>query len=205
MADEDLGSLGGGLQDPEMEPTQPASKAPTFAPVNPQPCNQATMMCLRGPCVHLWRLVLRFDSAVKDVMHERNLTCTASGEEFALEDRLVYFCDRWWPRATYRDDTLPDEVPVVCGLALDPSLMEMPEEFRGASRPELHKSWEACLHEDGYDFAWRDFDPEANPDDAPDRRADCAPGTLETVEEAEAREAAEALPPAGSIPEDDDA
>jgi hypothetical protein len=163
------------------------------------------MMCLRGPCVHLWRLVTRFDSAVKSVMRERVWTCLAGGiEEFDLNERLVYFCDRWWPRAPLLGDDgellKDDDGDELISLS---DVLKVREESRGLLRPELHETWEEGLRLLGYDFSWRDFDPEDSPDDAPDRRANCAPGTLETVEEAEAREAAEALPPAGSIPEDD--
>lgn len=87
MAEDDLGSLDGGLQEPETTPPD----CPQGAPVKPQPVNQATMMCLRGPCVHLWRLILRFESAVKDVMTERCWTCLASPQGIRPErqDRLL--------------------------------------------------------------------------------------------------------------------
>lgn len=191
MAEEELGSLDGGLQDPEMQAASPPS-APQSAPVKPQPCNQATMMCLRGPCTHLWRLVLRFDSAVKDVMTERSLTCLASSnEEFDLNDRLIYFCDRWWPRAPLLDDDKKRLIKV-------PALAE---EDRALERAALHAAWENALRTLGYDFSWRDFDPEVDPDDAPHQRAFCAPGGLEAAREAQQDDS---LPPAGSIPEDDE-
>lgn len=201
MTDDGLGSLNGGLQDPEMQETKPPD-GPQIVPVKPQPCNQATMMCLRGPCVHLWRLLLRFDSAVKDVMTERAWTCLASPkEEFDLNERLVYFCDRWWPQAAYKNDVV--ELPEEGSLAISSRLIEdAPLSRRSVSRPALHAAWEACLAADGYDFSWRDFDPTRNRDDDPDRRGFSAPGGLEAAREA--KEAAE-LPPAGSIPEDDNA
>lgn len=191
MVEEDFGSLDGGLQDPEIQQETRPPGAPQSAPVKTQPCNQATMMCLRGPCVHLWRLVLRFDSAVKDVMREHNATCLASkSEEFDLNDRLIYFCDRWWPRAPLCDD---DGKTVVKAPLLS-------EEDRARDRAALHAAWEDGLRQMGYDFAWRDFEPEANADDAPHQRKFNAPGGLEAAREA-LQDAA--LPPAGSIPEDD--
>lgn len=194
MAEEGLGSLDGGLQDPEMKETKPPS-GPQTAPVKPQPCNQATMMCLRGPCVHLWRLVLRFEESVKEsgVMTERCWTCLASPKEFDLNERLVYFCDRWFPQAPYQSDNAEGTV------ACDSRLIAM---RRSGSRPALHAAWEACLAADGYDFSWRDADPTHNRDDDPDQRGFSAPGGLEAAREA--KETAE-LPPAGSIPDDDNA
>lgn len=195
MAEEGLGSLDGGLQDPEMEETKPPS-APEFAPIQPQPCNQATMVCLRGPCVHLWRLVLRFEESVKDtgVMRERAWTCLASSKEFDLNERLIYYCDRWWPRSPLYDDD-EDET-----LLVDPKMFAEIEEQQRL-RPELHQQWEAALKEMGYDFSWRDFDPETfNTDDDPHQRKFSAPGGLEAAREAKEQEG---LPPAVSIPEDD--
>lgn len=198
MADEDLGSLTGGLQDPETSTEAEESgapPAPSFATEAPQPCNQATMMCLRGPCVHLWQLALRFPSAVKDVMTEHVWTCLAGPEEFELNEKLVYFCDRWWPRALLRDDE--------GRVLVDPDIFEQPaptlEASRNRGRPQLHAAWEDALALGlGYDFSWRDFDPTANADDAPDQRAHSGPGGFGAAREAAA--AAE-LPPAGNIPD----
>lgn len=155
------------------------------------------MVCLRGPCVHLWRLVLRFPSAVKAVMAERNWTCLASGsEEFGLNEKLIYFCDRWWPRAPLRNDA---------GVVLvDPDLFEdgpTLEAARARGRAMLHAAWEDALALAlEYDFSWRDFDPEANADDSLEQRKHSGPGGLKTAVEVAAQDA---LPPAGSIPEDD--
>lgn len=208
MAEDDLGSLDGGLQDPETEAAPPA---PSFATEAPQPINQATMMCLRGPCVHLWRLVLRYPSAVKDVMTERSLTCLASpSEEFELNEKLVYYCDRWWPRAPLRDD----KGRSVVGLtqkkkrlrrtdAKPVDVLDVPVEERGSLRPKLHEAWEAGLRKLGYDFSWRDFDPTANPDDSPEQRGHSGPGDLGGTLVLRYHDGADDLPPAGSIPEDD--
>lgn len=203
MADEDdLGSLGGGLQDSD-NTEHDALPTPTFAVEEQQPVNQATMMCLRGPCVHFWRLVLRFPSAVKAVMTERNWTCIASpSEEFELNEKLVYFCDRWWPRAPLRNDA---------GANVDGFIThnyDMPEHQRPLHRADLHAAWEEGLRQLGYDFSWRDFDPTANPDDSPEQRGRSAPGDLESTDEAVAAAMAEMaeidLPPAGSIPEEEE-
>jgi len=190
MADDDLGSLGGGLEDPETTPPE----GPVSAPVLPQPVNQATMVCLRGPCVHLWRLLLRFDSSVKDVMTERCWTCLASpSKEFDLNDRHVYFCDRWWPRASLHDDDGKVLIKVHPIAARGHRLTRR----RAETRPELHHAWERALVKLGYDFSWRDFDAEAlGVDDNLHQRKFNAPGGLEAAREA-------AKPRGAGIPEDE--
>jgi len=203
MAEDGLGSFDGGLQDPEMEETTPP-EAPQLVPVKEQPCNQATMMCLRGPCVHLWRLTLRFDSAVKDVMSERSWTCLAnSSEEFDLNDRLIYFCDRWWPRAGLRDDNgkLLVKISDVGRRKLG---VGRRRRRRSVLRPALHRAWEQGLQHLGYDFSWRDFDPEVNVDDGAHQRKFNAPGGIVAAREALEALVDDGLPPATSIPEEDD-
>jgi hypothetical protein len=204
MQDEDLGSLGGGLQEPPEDEELTRPGGPQSAPVLPQPINQATMVCLRGPCVHFWRLLLRFAAASEGVLTERSWTCLASNEEFALTDggecKMVYFCDRWWPRAPYHQPEGDEDTArysVDASLAFSSKLPDIPQ----SRRPALHRAWEACLKADGYDFSWRDFDPETlGTDDDPHQRKFNAPGGLEAAREAQAQEG---LPPASSVPEDD--
>lgn len=161
--DNDLGTLGGAFDEAEIDammdqiigedvldaPPEPPRPGVTVDPPAPQPCNQATMACLRGPCIHLWQLVSRYPEPGDELRVKRLRVCTASGlQETELAEQNIYDCDRWWPRW----------------------LAFMPQSIRGAVRTPFRNLWERILRVVGYDFSWRTFPLNVFESDNPEQR-----------------------------------
>jgi hypothetical protein len=221
--EEEMGSLGGGLRDPwddegnsgviegdalldpltggDVQP-QPPGRLPELP--EPQPVNQATMECQRGPCVHLWTLVKRYETTVPGVRAACIRTCTASGyEDTPLGDQNIMFCDRWWPRKTY--DQIPDDLDVPDkrdNAANDFDVVFCDAATRGMEREKLRTAWEELLERDGYDFSWRDFDPVTyfTQDDEHGRKFS-GPGGRKAAEDALKENP---VPPATTVPADEE-
>jgi hypothetical protein len=142
---------GGGLTAPGMPP--PLYTEPTYA----QPVNQATMECLRGPCIHHWTLVGRFVSPGKDVedYHVKNIMqCNCHTEETSLNGQNIYHCTKWWPGW----------------------LAWVPESAQGILRPRLRAAFEFALKAMKYDFSWRFWPDDFFRSDRPSLRGDSGIG-----------------------------
>jgi len=102
----------------------------------PQPVNQATMECTRGPCRHLWALTAKSEAQLRGeerIQIARVSQCNAHYEPTKLTDANVYQCSLWWPA----------------------QLSWVPESLHAALRPHLRRVWEWMLKQRGYDFSWR--------------------------------------------------
>jgi len=141
---EDVDAIGG-----------PPSAKPLHMP-RAQPVNQATMVCLRGPCCYLWCMTTRFGMDTGDeVRVQRHRVCIRHQEEVQLADQNVYVCEQWWPAW----------------------LSFVPEFLRAPMRPHLRAAWEKHLERGGYNFKdWRWFHLDSFDWDAADRRGYSAPG-----------------------------
>jgi hypothetical protein len=156
MADEGFGDLGSLSSGPIVDPEDAAESlldrmlgeevldsppgTHTIEPPDSQPVNQATMVCLRGPCMHYWTLTHRFYSLNKTIRPSVIRQCNYFvGEETQLGEQNVYSCGAWWP----------------AWLAF------VPESARPALRPHLVRLWEWFLAKRGYDFEWRWWDADA--------------------------------------------
>lgn len=148
MAEEYLGSLGGGnlfdsedddesagLVDQLLADSPAPGPAPKVAEPDAIPTNQATMICLRGPCVHYWSLISRFPSALDRITIAKAAQCNCYvGEEVRLNDANVFSCDQWWPRW----------------------LSFVPTSMRALLRPRLKAAWDKHLKRKDPDaFAWK--------------------------------------------------
>jgi hypothetical protein len=112
-------------------PNMPLPQEPTYA----QPVSRATMVCLRGPCVHYWALTARLVAPGRDVVRLKRIrTCTRSdAEETNLGGQNVYHCTEWWPKwASF-----------------------VPESMRESLRPALQKAYDKYLVKAGYDLSWK--------------------------------------------------
>jgi len=194
------GGLPGACQQPEVP--------------EPQPINQATMECLRGPCVHYWAIISRYETTVDGVRAKCTRTCIASGyADTPLNDANIYACDKWWPQTATLGKTsgegasLKGKITPVDGDGFDfgradELIHSILEKSRGRYRRPLRKAWENALEAMGYDFSWRDFDPDTFfTDDDEDQRKHSAIGGY--ADSRKAKDEAK-LPPAAGVPEDDD-
>lgn len=131
--------------------------APTYRAVvqKSQPCNKATMVCLRGPCVHHWAMTTRFgaDDGTQ-VRIRRHRVCTRHAYETELQDVNVYVCEGWKPAQ----------------LAWVPDSIWIP------LQPYVRALWERWLARQGYNFEWRWFPLDIFEWDAPERRRFSGPG-----------------------------
>jgi hypothetical protein len=145
-----------------------------------QPCNQATMVCLRGPCQFCWQMTTRFGHDIdSQVRIQRHRVCLRHYYETQLADQNVYVCDEWWPRK----------------LAFVPHFM------RAMLRPMLRERTEEQLRKDGYDFKWRWFDLDHFEKEGPAERGDSAPGAGRRRDEKE-REATSKTGHGASVPKE---
>lgn len=120
-----------------------------------QPCNKATMVCLRGPCRYLWSMTTRYGlDDGKTVRIQRHRVCVRHNYETQLADQNVYVCEAWWPAPL---SWLPESVWVPM------------------SRPvrALYEKWLALR---GYNFDWRWFSLDSFEWDSKDRRGFSGPG-----------------------------
>jgi hypothetical protein len=141
----DLGSLGGPTikemdADPlsdmlheDVEVVAGPPMADNVEPIEALPCNTETMECLRGPCVHLWKLIARIQAQAEIITIQRAQNCAFHKEMQNLADENVFVCGQWWPSF----------------------LAFMPESLRPLLRPVLHEGWEKVLKMRGATFKWR--------------------------------------------------
>lgn len=98
-----------------------------------QPATQATMECMRGPCQHHWRMVMRMDAQSEVMTIQRVQYCSFHVELMNLADSNAYECDQWWPAL----------------------LMWVPDSIRPMLRPAMRDIWDRWLKARGESFAWR--------------------------------------------------
>jgi hypothetical protein len=152
VVDEDrtLGSLGddvGILSDTfdDIEPGGPPPMPRVIEPPELQASTEATQECMRGPCEHHWRMIMRMDAQSDIITIQRVQYCTRHIELMNLHNENTYECDCWWPT---------------------PMLM-VPQSIRPLLRPLLRRLWDLWLQVRGETFAWRwwprnvfDLDPD---------------------------------------------
>lgn len=122
---------GGGGDGPNLAEMLRNVQEPTYA----QPVSRATMVCLRGPCVHYWALTARLPAPGRDIIRlTRFRMCNCSPvEETNLGGQNIYHCTAWWP------------------LWLE----WVPRSLRNVLRPKLIAIYEKVLPKMGYDLAWK--------------------------------------------------
>lgn len=97
------------------------------------PIGPATMTCVRGPCVHQWKIVQRASMQSEVTEIQRTQLCTRHVELQNLVDENVLECGAWWPAP----------------------LAFVPESLRAVLRPLLHRVWDRYLEARGNDYSWR--------------------------------------------------
>lgn len=102
-------------------------------PYQAQPVNRATMVCLRGPCIHYWQLVARYITVGADMHLKAIRQCNCHTEETALSGQNIFHCNQWWPGW----------------------LSFVPVSMRPAMRPSLVKFYDKWLRARKYDFKWK--------------------------------------------------
>lgn len=110
-----------------------------------QAATQATQECMRGPCEHHWRMLMRMDAQSEITVVQRVQYCTRHIELMNLHNENAYECDCWWPTA----------------------LLMVPQSIRPLLRPLLRELWDRWLKAKGETFSWRwwprnvfDLDPD---------------------------------------------
>lgn len=120
-----------------------------------QPCNKASMVCLRGPCRYLWPMTTRFGLEAGDKIHiQRHRVCVRHNYETQLADQNIYECGAWWPSP----------------------LAWIPESIWATIRIRVRDLWEYWLKLRGYNFEWRWFSLDTFEWDSKDRRGFSGPG-----------------------------
>lgn len=133
-----------------------------------QACNKATMVCLRGPCLHLWSMTTRFGADDGEHVHiQRHRVCTKHSYETQLADQNIYQCEAWKPAPLA---WVPDSLwSVVSRFARD-----------------LYEQW---LRRAGYNLDdWRWFALDTFEWDGKDRRGFSGPGGGHKYDQAQATE-----------------
>lgn len=157
VADRGLGSLGDDesilsdvFDDIEPGPAGPGLEGGPRMPsiVDPpelQNATQSTQECMRGPCEHHWRMLMRMDAQSEIITVQRVQYCTRHVELMNLHNENAYECDCWWP------------IP----------LLFVPAALRPLLRPLLRELWDRWLKAKGETFDWRwwprnvfDLDPD---------------------------------------------
>jgi len=138
VADRGLGSLGDDesiLSDTfdDIEPGGPPPMPQTVAPPELQAANESTQECMRGPCEHHWRMLMRMDAQSEVITIQRVQYCTRHVELMNLHNENAYECDCWWPTP----------------------LLMIPASIRPLLRPLLRDLWDRWLRARGETFAWR--------------------------------------------------
>jgi hypothetical protein len=148
--DRSLGSLGddiGILSDTfdDVEPGGPPPLPNVVEPPELQASTEATQECMRGPCEHHWRMLMRMDAQSDVITIQRVQYCTRHIELMNLHNENAYECDCWWPTI----------------------LLMVPQSIRPLLRPMLRELWDRWLKTKGETFAWRwwprnvfDLDPD---------------------------------------------
>lgn len=131
-----------------IEPDATAGMFHVQEPTYAQPVNRATMVCLRGPCVHHWAMMARYVGPGEDIHLKKIRQCNCHTEETGLSGQNIYDCSQWWPVW----------------------LAWVPVSLRGALRPKLNEFYEAWLRRSGYDFAWKKWPDDLFESDRPDLR-----------------------------------
>ena len=152
---EDLGSLGsggetglsdivaqqlGGASDVNYEPygadvsAEELMETGAVAPPPSLKCDASTMVCLRGPCQHMWSMLTRHEAQAEIVSIQRTQCCARHDTLMSLVDENVFVCSDWWPRY----------------------LRWMPRSVRALLRPSLTRVYEQYLRvTENEDFSWR--------------------------------------------------
>lgn len=138
VADRGLGSLGDSdqiLSDifDDIEPGGPPPLPHVVQPPELQVAKQATQECMRGPCMHQWRMLMRMDAQSEIIVVQQVQYCTRHVELMNLHNENAYECDCWWP------------VP----------LLLVPKSLRALIRPHLRNLWDRWLKTRGETFDWR--------------------------------------------------
>jgi len=149
-ADRGLGSLGDDeaiLTDTfeDIEPGGPPPMPSVIEAPELQAAKQATLECMRGPCIHHWRMLMRMDAQSEIITIQRVQYCTRHVELMNLHNENAYECDCWWPQL----------------------LLVVPESVRALIRPAIRSMWDRWLKAQGETFVWRwwprnvfDLDPD---------------------------------------------
>lgn len=128
-----------------------------YRPVVPQaqPCNKATMVCLRGPCRYLWSMTTRFGADDGTKVHiQRHRVCMRHNYETQLADVNVYSCEGWHPAP----------------------LAFLPDSIWSVLQRVARSVYERWLERRGYNFEWRWFSLDSFEWDDPERRRFSGPG-----------------------------
>lgn len=153
VSDEDrsLGSLGDDasiLSDTfdDVEPGGPPPMPRVVDPPELQASTEATQECMRGPCEHHWRMLMRMDAQSEVITIQRVQYCARHVELMNLHNENAYECDCWWPT----------------------TLLMVPQSIRPLLRPLLREIWDRWLRIRGETFDWRwwprnvfELDPDA--------------------------------------------
>ena len=107
--------------------------AGSVEPPPAMPCNEETMICLRGPCVHRWGMLVRLEAQSEVVSIQRTQACARHERLYSLQDENTFTCSDWWPR----------------------TLLFVPAGLRPFLRPYLERLWERRLRAAGATFSWR--------------------------------------------------
>lgn len=136
--DRTLGSLGDdvGILSDTFDDVEPGGPPPMPAVVEPpelQASTEATQECMRGPCEHHWRMLMRMDAQADIIVVQRVQYCTRHVELMNLHNENAYECDCWWPTP----------------------LLLVPKSIRPLLRPMLRELWDRWLKLKGESFDWR--------------------------------------------------
>jgi len=93
----------------------------------------ATQECMRGPCEHYWRMLMRMDAQSEIITIQQVQYCTRHIELMNLHNENAYECDCWWPTV----------------------LLMVPQSLRPLLRPSLRDLWDRWLKARGEKFLWR--------------------------------------------------
>jgi len=137
-ADRSLGSLGDDdsiLSDTfdDVEPGGPPPVPSIVQAPELQAAKESTQECMRGPCEHYWRMIMRMDAQAEIITIQQVQYCTRHVELMNLHNENAYECDCWWPSF----------------------LVMVPKSARPFLRPLLRELWDKRLKAQGESFNWR--------------------------------------------------
>jgi len=150
------------LGDEDHVPSQVSFDGKVVAEPKYQPINKATHECLRGPCEHFWKLIVRIgDANVGDQIQIGNISqCNKHCEATELKEQNIYHCNMWWPSF----------------------LSWIPLSLQSILRPRLRAIWNLWLKRIGYDFSWKNWPDDIFEHDAKELRGNSSPGAPSNVE-----------------------